>query len=49
MRFHALPAADRAVQISRIMVESAARFTHQVCAKAYMEMYEHMLHRPLVV
>ncbi len=49
MRFHALSAEDRAAQISRIMRESAARFTHQVCAKAYMEMYEHMLHRPLIV
>ena len=49
MRFYALPAAERAAQISRIMVESASRFTHQVCAKAYMEMYEHMLHRPLIV
>ena len=49
MRFHALPAEDRAAQISRIMLESANRFTHQVCAKAYMEMYEHMLHRPLIV
>jgi ADP-glucose type glycogen/starch synthase len=49
MRFHSLPAEDRAAQISRIMRESANRFTHQVCAKAYMEMYEHMLHRPLIV
>lgn len=49
MRFHSLYPADRAVEISRIMAEGTKRFTHQVCAKAYMEMYEHMLHRPLVV
>ncbi|MGI5870112.1 MAG: glycogen synthase [Kiritimatiellia bacterium] len=49
MRFYALPSADRAVQVSRIMSEGAQRFTHKVCAKAYMEMYEHMLRRPLIV
>ncbi len=49
MRFRAQPAEVREAQIARIMRESATRFTHRVCAEAYMDMYEGMLHRPLVV
>ena len=38
----------RAVQVARIMRESKARFNHAVCARAYMDIYETMLKRPLV-
>jgi glycogen synthase len=49
MRFFKEPPEVRAAQVSRIMDESARRFTHEVCARSYMEMYEHMLKRPLIV
>lgn len=49
MRFYKQSPDVRAAQVSRIMDESAHRFTHQVCASSYMEMYEHMLKRPLIV
>ncbi len=49
MRFYKLPVDERNKQITRIMTESAQRFTHRVCASAYMDMYEGMLHRPLIV
>ena len=49
MRFYRQPPDIRNAQVARIMDESARRFTHQVCASAYMDMYERMLHRPLVV
>ena len=49
MRFYHQPADVRNAQVSRVMDESAKRFTHHVCASAYMDMYERMLHRPLVV
>jgi len=48
MAFHELPAETRAVQTTRIMRESKARFNHAVCAKAYINIYETMLNRPLV-
>ena len=48
MAFHALPAEVRAAQVGRIMRESKARFNHAVCARAYMDIYENMLQRPLV-
>lgn len=43
LRFHSLPAAEREVQISRIMRESAARFNHTTTAAAYIKRYEQML------
>ncbi len=48
MRFHAMPPDVRAFQIARIMRESAAAFNHAVAAKRYFDIYEEMLHRPLV-
>jgi len=48
MAFYAQPAERRAEQIARIMRESKARFNHAVCARAYMDIYETMLNRPLV-
>jgi len=38
----------REMQISRIMNEGRKRFNHDVCAKAYIDIYEQMLDRPLV-
>jgi glycosyltransferase involved in cell wall biosynthesis len=35
-------------EISRVMTESLGRFSHEVCAKHYIELYEKMLHRHLV-
>jgi starch synthase/alpha-amylase len=49
MRFFMLPAATKARQIKRIMTESAATFTHERTARQYIELYEKMLKRPLVV
>jgi ADP-glucose type glycogen/starch synthase len=48
MAFHALPADVRAAQVSRVMAESAQRFTHGVTATHYVNLYEKMLERPLV-
>ena len=48
MDFRALPAAVQEAQVSRVMRDAAERFNHQVCAKAYIDMYERMLKRPLV-
>ena len=48
MDFMAQPPSIRAAQISRIMNDAARRFNHKVCAKAYIDMYERMLKRPLV-
>jgi ADP-glucose type glycogen/starch synthase len=48
MRFYRLPAEIRTAQLSRIMRESAARFTHTVTAGNYFDIYEQMLQRPLV-
>jgi starch synthase len=48
MTFHAMPAAVKRQQITRIMKESAARFNHAVTAKCYMDIYEKMLARPML-
>ena len=48
MEFHKRPAEEREGQIARIMREGLARFNHEVCAKAYTDIYEQMLNRPLV-
>jgi len=48
MRFHALPQNVKTAQISRIMKESAERFTHKVTARNYFDIYESMLQRQLV-
>jgi starch synthase/alpha-amylase len=49
MRFFNLPAPVKARQIKRIMTESASTFTHARTARQYIELYEKMLQRPLVV
>ena len=48
MRFWELPVEKREQEITRIMREGNSRFTHEVCAQAYMDMYEKMLQRPLL-
>jgi starch synthase len=48
MRFHKQPREERTAQIQRVMTESAERFTHAVTAQKYIDIYESMLHRPLV-
>jgi ADP-glucose type glycogen/starch synthase len=47
LRFHALPADERAAQLARVMRESAARFNHEATAAAYIKRYEEMLQRRL--
>jgi starch synthase/alpha-amylase len=49
MAFYDLPAETRCVQLERIMRESTQNFTHAVTASRYIELYEKMLDRPLVV
>jgi starch synthase/alpha-amylase len=47
MAFHRLPAETKAGQIARIMREARERFSHGVTARAYIDIYERMLQRPL--
>lgn len=49
MRFYMLPREKKRSQIRRIMIESAKRFSHTVTANNYIELYEKMLQRPLVI
>jgi starch synthase/alpha-amylase len=49
MEFYNLPAAQRRSHTARIMTESKAAFNHGVTARAYIELYERMLQRPLIV
>jgi len=49
MSFYNLPDRVKAKQLKRVMKESAARFTHAATARQYIELYEKMLKRPLVV
>ena len=49
MAFYRLPEAHRRAQIARIMRESQQTFTHAVTAHHYIELYEKMLERPLIV
>lgn len=49
LKFYMLPANTRAKQIKRIMTESAEKFTYEQSARQYIELYEKMLQRPLVV
>ena len=48
MNFWAQPKEVREREISRIMIESKARFNHKQTAQAYINLYERMLHRKLV-
>ena len=49
MQFYRLPAAVRASQVTRIMIEASRTFDHSVTARQYFDLYERMLERPLVV
>ena len=49
MAFYRLPAAVKSRQIRRVMKESAASFTYAETARRYIQLYETMLQRPLIV
>ncbi len=49
MAFYNLPVKTKQQQIKRIMKQSAERFTHTVTAQQYIDLYEKMLQRPLIV
>jgi starch synthase/alpha-amylase len=49
MRFYLQPLETRKTQIKQIMARSAERFNHTVTARHYIELYETMLQRPLVL
>jgi starch synthase/alpha-amylase len=49
MKFYLRPAQIKARQVQRIMTESAQTFTHEQTARQYIDLYEKMLQRPLVV
>ncbi len=49
MNFYQLPAGTKDRQIKRIMQQSTARFNHSVTAGQYIDLYEKMLQRPLIV
>jgi starch synthase/alpha-amylase len=49
INFYNLPDQIKANQIKRVMTESAATFTHAETARQYIELYEKMLKRPLIV
>jgi starch synthase len=49
MEFYHLPQAEKDAQIKRIMVESKSNFNQDVTAGKYIDIYEAMLHRNLVV
>ncbi len=48
MNFYSLPSETKARQIARVMRTSATEFTHDRTARAYTELYEKMLNRPLI-
>ena len=49
MVFYNLHPKTKAKQIRRIMTESAERFTHANTAQQYIQLYEKMLQRPLIL
>ena len=49
MNFYNSPDRTKAKQIKRVMTESAAQFTHAATARQYIELYEKMLKRPLII
>jgi starch synthase/alpha-amylase len=49
MDFYHQPPSIRSRQIKRIMQESAASFNHANTARQYIELYEKMLQRPLIL
>ena len=48
MDFYKLNAKTKTENIERIMIESLERFNHTVTAQGYIDIYQKMLHRPLV-
>jgi starch synthase/alpha-amylase len=48
MTFYNLPRDKKKKQIKRIMIESAAGFTHAATARQYIDLYEKMLKRRLI-
>jgi starch synthase/alpha-amylase len=48
MNFYSLPSETKAQQIARVMRASAAEFTYDRTARAYRNLYEKMLNRPLI-
>jgi len=49
MTFYNQPEDLRRRQIERVMIEAAATFNHDVNARQYIDLYEKMLKRPLIV
>lgn len=49
MEFYNLPESVKNEQISRVMKESEASFTHSNTARRYISLYEKMLKRPLIM
>ena len=49
MNFYSKDPAFREKVVSRVMREAKERFNHDVTAQAYMDIYEAMLQRPLIV
>ncbi len=48
MDFYRLDTHTRGTQVGRVMQESKEQFNHAVTAQAYIDIYQQMLHRPLV-
>ena len=48
MEFYGMPDELKAIQIRRVMSESAKEFSHEEVARKYIAIYEEMLARPLV-
>lgn len=49
LQFHLLPEQIKNRQIERIMEENIEKFNHSVTARKYIDFYENMLQRPLIV
>ncbi len=49
MDFYALPPSQKAAHITRIMTHAMRTFNHDVHARQYIDLYEQMLDRPLIV
>jgi len=48
MEFHARPPEVKEATVGRVMADASQRFTHNVTARQYIDIYESMLQRPLV-
>ncbi len=49
MRFYGRPAKQREAEVRRIMTHAAETFNHDVTARQYIDLYERMLKRPLMI